>query len=194
MTEDGPVSPELARVLKGQLCSGCGGCAALVPDKISMKVSPAGYNRPVQTGMLTSEEESTFAEICPGTGLIQRAEGREDHPLWGPLIAVRTGHASDPDLRHHASSGGVLSAVLIHLIETGAVEFVLQIFAEMDPACRQANPDPEARRFRGKRDPQPHSSRGLYGRRIALCALIASGWARGSSGSRPAFRICRQTL
>ena len=132
MTGDRPASPELARVLRGQLCSGCGGCAALAPSKISMTVSPAGYNRPVQTGALTAEEESRFAAICPGVGLKQSAEGRKDHPLWGPLIAVRSGHASDPDLRHNASSGGVLSAVLIHLIETGAVEFVLQVAA--DPA------------------------------------------------------------
>ena len=106
MTGDRPASPELARVLRGQLCSGCGGCAALAPSKISMTVSPAGYNRPVQTAALTAEEESRFAAICPGVGLNQSAEGRKDHPLWGPLIAVRSGHASDPDLRHNASSGG----------------------------------------------------------------------------------------
>ncbi len=71
-------------------------------------------------------------QVCPGLRLTQQPAGRMDHPLWGPVIAMRAGHATDPDLRRNASSGGVLSAILVHLLETGAVDGVLQTAADPD--------------------------------------------------------------
>ena len=127
-----PASPALARVVRGRLCAGCGGCAAVAPAKIGMALEPPGYARPVQHAPLSDEEERTVAAICPGLRLDQAAGGRPDDPLWGPHLGVWTGHATDPALRHAASSGGVLSALLVHLLETGAVEFALQVAA--DPA------------------------------------------------------------
>lgn len=129
-----PDSPALARVMRGRLCAGCGGCAAVAPAKIGMALAPPGYLRPVQRAPLTDDEERTVAAICPGLRLEQaaegRPEGRTDDPIWGPHLGVWTGHATDPALRHAASSGGALSALLVHLLETGAVEFVLQTAAD----------------------------------------------------------------
>jgi coenzyme F420 hydrogenase subunit beta len=124
-------------VRAGRLCAGCGGCAAVAPAKIEMALAPPGYARPVQRAPLTETEERTVAAICPGLGLDQAAAAaRADDPLWGPHLGVWTGHAADPGLRHAASSGGALSALLVHLLEagleSGAVEFVLQTAA--DPA------------------------------------------------------------
>jgi coenzyme F420 hydrogenase subunit beta len=132
--DPGPVpdSPALARVRAGRLCAGCGGCAAVAPAKIGMALAPPGFLRPVQRAPLTAEEERAVAAICPGLRLEQSAAGRPDDPLWGPHLGAWTGHAADPGLRHAASSGGALSALLVHLLETGAVEFVLQTAA--DPA------------------------------------------------------------
>jgi coenzyme F420 hydrogenase subunit beta len=42
---------------------------------------------------------------------------------------VRTGAATDPDLRHHASSGGALSALLVYLLDTGSVDRIVQVAA-----------------------------------------------------------------
>lgn len=129
-----PASPALARVMRGRLCSGCGGCAAAAPAKIGMALQPPGYARPVQHAPLSDAEERTVAAICPGLRLDQAAEGRADDPIWGPHLGVWTGHAADPGLRHAASSGGVLSALLVHLLESGpergGVEFVLQTAAD----------------------------------------------------------------
>lgn len=127
-----PTSPALKRVMKGHLCSGCGGCAAIAPAKIEIALLPPGYLRPVQHAALTEEEERGVAAICPGLRVDQAANGRPDDPLWGPHLGVWTGHATDPKLRHAASSGGALSALLVHLLETGMVEFVLQIAADPD--------------------------------------------------------------
>ena len=64
--------------------------------------------------------------------MTQDAAGREDHPLWGPYKSVFTGHATDEALRHHASSGGALSALLVHLVKSGAVDFIVQTNADPD--------------------------------------------------------------
>jgi coenzyme F420 hydrogenase subunit beta len=127
-----PASPALAKVSKGCLCSGCGACAAIAPDALSIEGDRAGFLRPVQTAPLTAEQERRVAEACPGLGLTQDPAGRTDHPLWGPYISVETCHAADPALRHRASSGGGLSAILVHLLDSGAVDRVLQVAADPD--------------------------------------------------------------
>ena len=125
-------SPALERVARGHLCAGCGGCAAVAPGRIAMEMTPPGWLRPRQSATLDPDQEAAVAAICPGLGIDQDAAGRPDDPLWGPVIACRTGHSTDPALRHHASSGGGLSALAIHLLETGAVDRVLQIAASTE--------------------------------------------------------------
>lgn len=124
-------SPALARVDRGTLCSGCGGCA-LVSENVDMRPSASGFLRPVQTGPVTDAEEKTIEAICPGLGQTVTPDGRHDDPIWGPFEEMRTGWASAPDLRFQASSGGALSAVLSALLDSGEVSAVVQIAADPD--------------------------------------------------------------
>ncbi len=122
----------LDRVARGNLCAGCGACATLAPDTVEMEMAPPGYLRPVKQKPLSGAEDAAIAAVCPGLGLAQSPEGRMDHPLWGPVVTARTGHATDPDLRYLGSSGGGLSAVLVHLLKSGAVDGVIQTAADPD--------------------------------------------------------------
>ena len=70
-----------------------------------------------------------IGEICPGISLEQTARVGLNHPLWGPLVSLRTGSASDATLRHHASSGGALSALLLFLLDSKTVDYVVQVAA-----------------------------------------------------------------
>ncbi len=54
----------------------------------------------------------------------------ESAPVWGPWFQTLTGHAVDGDVRHQASSGGALSALLIHALATGVVDRVLHVVAD----------------------------------------------------------------
>lgn len=125
-------SPTLRRIAKGHLCSGCGACAAIAPEAIKMQVDDTGFLRPLETGDVSREQDQNIAAVCPGLSLDLKPEGRRDHTLWGPYIEVYSGHACDPALRHQASSGGGLSALLIHLLDSGAVDRVLQVGADPD--------------------------------------------------------------
>lgn len=123
-------SGALARVERGNLCTGCGGCALIAPDAVRMEMRDPGYLRPVQTGVLTSAKDAQIARICPGLGQTVQAEGRTDDVLWGPYVSMHTGYATHTPLRHTASSGGGLSAVLVHLLESGQVDGVIQTGAD----------------------------------------------------------------
>ena len=94
-----------------------------------MRMSEAGFLRPEQIDALSAEEERLIARTCPGIGLTQDSQEGTDHPIWGPLVAVRTGIATDASLRHHASSGGVLSALLLYLVELKIVDYVVHTTA-----------------------------------------------------------------
>ena len=121
-------STTLNRVLRGQLCTGCGACASVV-DKIEMEPSSDGFNRPVPKTALNWAEDSRIRKICPGLQLHTPGHP-EENPLWGRIVSLRKGYATGPALRFRASSGGALSAILVHLIESGAVDFVLHTGAD----------------------------------------------------------------
>ena len=122
-------SPVIKRVVGGKLCSGCGACAAIAPQAISMALVDPGLLRPDQSAALSPDQETRITEVCPGIGLTQDPAGRLDHALWGPIVGLRSGYATESLLRRKASSGGALSGILIHLLETGAIDAVLQTAA-----------------------------------------------------------------
>ncbi|MGB3247143.1 MAG: Coenzyme F420 hydrogenase/dehydrogenase, beta subunit C-terminal domain [Sulfitobacter sp.] len=124
-----PQSPALARVAKGDLCAGCGACAALAPDKVAMAVAEPGFLRPIQSAPLSMQEENGISAVCPGLSQTVEAQGRRNPVLWGPYVEVMTGHATNESIRFAGASGGGLSAVLLHLIDSGAVDAVVQTTA-----------------------------------------------------------------
>ena len=77
---------------------------------------------------MSPEAEAAIAAACPGLVVDERdaPPAPVNDPLWGPTHFTGTGYASDAALRHQASSGGVLSALLVHALETGMVDFVVQ--------------------------------------------------------------------
>ena len=124
-------SATLDQVLAADTCAGCGGCALLAPGAVRMAMTPPGYLRPVQQAALSPRQERAIRQVCPGRHLALAAGGREEHVLWGPHVALRSGHATDPALRHNGSSGGVLSGLLVHLLQSGAVDVVVQTAASV---------------------------------------------------------------
>ena len=128
------LSGALSRVARGNLCAGCGACAGLSPDSITMQTKTPGYLRPVQNAVLSPREEALIAAICPGLGQQVEAVGRADPVLWGPYVTMKTGWAPDAALRHAGASGGGLSAILAFLLAQDSVDAVIQTTAAPDLA------------------------------------------------------------
>lgn len=132
-------SSALARVARGKLCTGCGLCAAIAPGAVAIAMTTQGYLRPHQATALTPSQESAIAGACPALVIDETAlpVAPIDDALWGRAHFVGTGFATDTVLRHRASSGGVISALLVHALGTGLVDFVVQTSA--DPSSPIAN-------------------------------------------------------
>lgn len=122
----------LKRIERGSLCAGCGGCAALSGGAITMERSETAFPRPRQNAPISAELDRTIAGICIGLGQSVEAKGRTDDVVWGPYVSMRTGWSTDADIRHRASSGGALSAILVHLLQSGVVDGVLENTADPD--------------------------------------------------------------
>lgn len=130
------MSSTVKRVLEGELCAGCGLCAAVSGGAIRMESAAPGYARPRQLGPLSREAEATVAEACPGAVVApwDGAGAANVHPYWGPWRRVMTGAAVAQDVRFEGSSGGAISALLIHALQAGLVDRVLHIAADpQDP-------------------------------------------------------------
>ncbi len=124
-------------VAERQLCTGCGACAFVQPDVIRMVDDLDAGRRPV-VDAVDGREPSTAAALaaCPGVGLRQTglpAEHLEElGGAWGPVLEVWEGVAADDELRHAASSGGLASALALHMIERRGAHGVLHIRARPD--------------------------------------------------------------
>lgn len=126
------------KIIQNELCTGCGICASISDNKIQMGLSAQGYLRPVIHQPLSSIQESIIQDVCPGITLKHESLDATYHPIWGPLIQVRTGYAVNPEVRFAGSSGGALSALLIYLLENRLVDYVLHIgVANDDPLLNE---------------------------------------------------------
>lgn len=118
----------ISKVVDANLCTGCGLCAGVFsPTAASMALNEEGFLRPVQSRALNQAEAQLFDRICPGAGLQHPDRDNTFQALWGPIQTVMAGHAIDDEVRFKGSSGGVLSALAIYLLETGLVQGVLHI-------------------------------------------------------------------
>lgn len=114
------VKNEIESVVRNGNCTGCGWCAAMF-DGVNMKLSDAGFMRPVTeepaNGSL-KEDIRRFRAACPGVQVRAPAIGphMKVHDVFGPYLAVFEGWATDPEFRQQGSSAGVLTALSNFLV------------------------------------------------------------------------------
>ncbi len=98
-----------------QLCAGCGACAAMAPDALTM-VDVTDHGRRPMPVRTWDDVPGGLSALCPGVAL-QRPELTHDdvtpslRDAWGPVIDVFEGYAGDAAVRHGGSSGGAATAI-----------------------------------------------------------------------------------
>jgi coenzyme F420 hydrogenase subunit beta len=103
---------------------------------LRMVSTPPGYNRPVADRIVPTVAERVIADACPGAVVAPWPEGSGVDAYWGPLRTVMTGFALDEAVRFEGSSGGAISALLIHALKTGLVDRVLHVAPDPDAPTR----------------------------------------------------------
>lgn len=119
---------ELRRIMRSELCNRCGSCVGLSGGKIVFSGREKKY-RPRMLEDLSGEEADRILGACPGKSF-SFPEYREHfypdppyfHPYIGPYENILIGHSTDPEIRLNAGSGGILSAILIFLLEKGMID------------------------------------------------------------------------
>ncbi|MGE4559139.1 MAG: Coenzyme F420 hydrogenase/dehydrogenase, beta subunit C-terminal domain [Desulfobulbus sp.] len=112
-------------VVTAGLCTSCGTCVAICPKMaVSMAETPGGL---------------LFAQVddaaCIACGLCVRACGGAQlapgllpdniDPFKGEVLAAYCGYASDPEIRLRGQSGGVVTALLSFMLESGRIDQAL---------------------------------------------------------------------
>ncbi len=127
----------IERIVRDGLCLRCGACAGVCPAA-TFTLDPEGY--PHQTNPCL--ECNLCVEVCPGLGVDYQSLGEmvfgEDYrygPPMGNLRWAAVGCARDPIVRRAGASGGVVTQILLHLLETGRIRAaVVTIPHPSDPA------------------------------------------------------------
>jgi coenzyme F420 hydrogenase subunit beta len=133
----------LNQVVGAGICVGCGACVAGVDASVGETVRTISGVVPRFADDAVLDE--LFWEACPGKGVdypaLYRAHygGLPDDWRLGVVRGMWVGHAAAHDIRRAGASGGVTTAVLIHLLETKRIDAAILV--------RQGVPTPAAAGF-----------------------------------------------
>ena len=132
------VNKQLEKIVNDGMCIGCGLCQSYAGrENIAMSVFEDGSLAPKLTGYPDNAIMSGIVDICPGTrvsGLPESeldAETRYDE-MWGFWRDMSLAWSADADLRFKGSTGGLLTALAMYLVESDEVDFILHAHASTD--------------------------------------------------------------
>jgi coenzyme F420 hydrogenase subunit beta len=121
------------QVVEWRLCLGCGACAYICPEqKIRLlDFVEEGIRPVVETNNCGSCTHCL--EVCPAyendhTAINSRPGLSEElKESCGPVLEIWEGHATDPEIWHKGSSGGLLTALSLYCLEHEGMHGVLHI-------------------------------------------------------------------
>lgn len=117
------------KIKKNHLCLGCGLCETIDKENCKMSLTEEGFYEPVFSN--SSNKNDTIKSICPGITI--QSNNRQSHKsIWGDVVAVSNAWASNPTIRRSSSSGGVISALAIYLLESKQVDAILHVGVSED--------------------------------------------------------------
>ena len=112
----------IEEVVRHNLCNRCGSCAGLSGGKIAF-ADRTGKYLPIIREPLDETTSRLVWSACSGKGFdfpAQRVSVFGDpkgHLFIGHYLKIYTGFSKDPEIRLNAASGGILSGILIWLLE-----------------------------------------------------------------------------
>ena len=130
---------DLHKIVEDGLCLGCGICAAIAPQAVRIGRGEDGDLRPFANEDFTDEAMAIVTQICPSLRVegippeLGKAAPHKD-VIWGPYHEMSLAYAGEPNIRHEASTAGILTMLAIALVETGKVDGILHVKAADNPA------------------------------------------------------------
>lgn len=139
----------LMDVVERRLCVACGACAYICPEHVRLFDFETEGIRPVTLGQ-GNQDWGECLKVCPAlqSDLVNarcdadsqlQYSGSGDAPSrkeWGPVLEIWEGHATNPEIRYHGSSGGALTAIGAYCLERPGMHGVLHIAQNPDDPLR----------------------------------------------------------
>lgn len=107
-----------------EYCIGCGLCKSEL--QLDMEKTEKGFLKPA---FHAGEDESRFLKkVCPINGTQSIEEKQTD--IWGKRNGIYGAWALDKNIRRQASSGGVLTALAVFMLESKLVDAIIHVVAD----------------------------------------------------------------
>lgn len=139
-----PAWLNIESVVENDLCTQCGACAAMCPHQTIELTRDEHYRyfpRVRDESLCVDKCKSLCVDVCAGV--------QEDPSLWernpiaaetygeycaGPVTDTWIGYATDPGIRSRGTSGGLITGLLVYLLESGQIDGALLVGAnKKDP-------------------------------------------------------------
>jgi coenzyme F420 hydrogenase subunit beta len=114
-------------VIRYDLCNRCGSCVGLSGGRIVFNDRTGSY-LPVIQELLDDATSRLVWDACSGKGFdfpknrLTVFGDTGSHPLIGHFKKIRIGFSIDPEVRINGASGGIISAILIWLLEKKMID------------------------------------------------------------------------
>ena len=126
----------LARIVDGDLCHRCGSCVGICPTNV-LGLDKGEY--PTVENLSACTDCDLCVKVCPGTdfdvrSISQQMFGYEPdiEDMHGHFDDAFLSHANDEGIREHSTSGGLVTALLISLLEQNVVDGAVVIASDED--------------------------------------------------------------
>jgi len=118
---------KIQKIVDLELCLGCGLCETIASSaKCQMKLNEnTGFYEPYFKEKLTKKETRSILKICPGINVNGNINSKSI--VWGKINQIEEAWSSDSFIRQKASSGGVITTLAIHLLESDIVNGILHV-------------------------------------------------------------------
>jgi coenzyme F420 hydrogenase subunit beta len=119
---------KLKKVMRSELCNRCGSCVGLSDGKIIFENREGKY-LPKMVEQVDDATADRLWEACSGKEFdfnkyneIFYSDRPHFHEYTGSYHNIYIGYTTDEQVRRNSASGGIISAVLIYLLETGKID------------------------------------------------------------------------
>lgn len=130
----------LARIVDGGLCHRCGSCVGICPTA-ALGLDREGYPRVQKLSACTDCD--LCVKVCPGDEFDFHEFHEKKFKVWGDIsnthghfLDSTIAYATDPELRKNSTSGGLVTAMLLHLMDKKEIDGAVVITSDKDVLWR----------------------------------------------------------
>ena len=118
---------KITKYLNNGFCVGCGLCKSQFQDRIELQIDNEGINK-VNLSNIEDCDLKWFEKYCPAINLYDLKDNMKNYSkIYGSYISCYLGHSLDDNIRYQASTGGIVTSLMIYLLEKKYVEAIVHI-------------------------------------------------------------------